>query len=168
MLAGIDLGGTQVRVALARSDGKLITSVKTKTPMLKTPQGLVDWAAAEIERLRGNQKVTSIAIGAPGPIDIKRGILVNPPNLPWKNVPLTAMLSRATGAKVHLTNAIDPEMFVMGGGVTRSWKLVAPTMVGTLRSSPFIKPARRPLVRRARLGDRAGQVGAVEWARINQ
>src|SRR4030081_151684 len=107
MLAGIDLGGTQVRVALARSDGKLITSVKTRTPLLKTPQGLVDWAAAEIERLRGNQKVTSIAIGAPGPIDIKRGILVNPPNLPWRNVPLAAMLTRATGAKVHLANDAD-------------------------------------------------------------
>src|SRR6266851_2271005 len=222
MLAGIDLGGTQVRVALARSDGNLVTSVKTKTPLLKTPQGLVDWAAAEIERLRGNQKVTSIAIGAPGPIDIKHGVLVNPPNLPWKNVPLAKMLNRATGAKVHLANdadmaglgefhrgagrgtrnmvyitwstgvgggliidgrlhrgghgtageighmIIDPEMFVLGGGVTRSWKLVAPTMLETLRSSPFIKPARRPKVRRARLGDRAGQVGAVEWARINQ
>jgi glucokinase len=290
MLAGIDLGGTQVRVALARSDGHLIASVKTKTPLLKNPQGMVDWAASEIDRLRGNQKVRSIAIGAPGPIDLKRGILVNPPNLPWKNVPLAHMLSRATGAKVHLandadmaalgefhrgagrgtrnmiyitwstgvgggliidgrlhrgahgtagevghiiidpngpldncgqrgclevfcgganlaretghpaaelfaaaargdahatmvversarymglalislTNAIDPEMFVMGGGVTRSWKLVAPTMLETLRSSPFIKPARRPRVRRARLGDRAGQVGAVEWARINQ
>ncbi len=290
MLAGIDLGGTQVRVAMARSDGNLIASVKTKTPPLKTPQGLVDWAAGEIERLRGNQKVTSIAIGAPGPIDLNRGILVNPPNLPWRNVPLAQMLSRATGAKVHLandadmaglgefsrgagrgtrnmiyitwstgvgggliidgrlhrgahgtageighmiidpngpvdscgqrgcleafigganlaketgqpaselfaaaargdhharmvversarymgiglislTNIIDPEMFVLGGGVTRSWKLVAPTMLATLRSSPFIKPARRPLVRRARLGDRAGQVGAVEWARINQ
>jgi glucokinase len=290
VLAGIDLGGTQVRVALARSDGNLITSVKTKTPLLKTPQGLVDWAASEIERLRGSQKVTSIAIGAPGPIDVKRGVLVNPPNLPWKNVPLAKMLNRATGAKVHLandadmaglgefhrgagrgtrnmvyitwstgvgggliidgrlhrgghgtageighmiidpngpldncgqygclevfcgganlaketghpaselfaaaargerharmvversarymglalislTNAIDPEMFVLGGGVTRSWKLVAPTMLETLRSSPFIKPARRPKVRRARLGDRAGQVGAVEWARLNQ
>jgi hypothetical protein len=56
----------------------------------------------------------------------------------------------------------------MGGGVTRSWRLVAPTMLETLRSSPFIKPARRPSLRRARLGDRAGQVGAVEWARINQ
>ena len=63
MLAGIDLGGTQVRVALARSDGKLITSVKTKTPLLKSPQGMVDWAASEIDRLRGNQKVRSIAIG---------------------------------------------------------------------------------------------------------
>ncbi len=102
MLAGIDLGGTQVRVALARSDGKLVASVRTKTPLLKTPQGLVDWAAAEIERLRGNQKVTCIAIGAPGPIDVKRGVLVNPPNLPWKNAPLAAMLSRATHAKVLL------------------------------------------------------------------
>ena len=290
MLAGIDLGGTQVRVALARSDGNLVASVKTKTPLLGSPQAMVDWAAAEIDKHRGREKVRSIAIGAPGPIDLKRGVLVNPPNLPWKNVPLAAMLSRATGAKVHLandadmaglgefhhgagrgtrnmvyitwstgvgggliidgklhrgghgtageighmiidpngpldncgqrgclealvgganlaretghtaaelfgaaargdkharmvveraarymgmalislTNVIDPEMFVIGGGVSRSWALVEPTMVETLRSSPFIKPARRPRVRRARLGDRAGQVGAVEWARINQ
>ena len=291
MLAGIDLGGTQVRVALARSDGNLIASVKTRTPLLKTPQAIVDWAAAEIERHRGREKVRSIAIGAPGPIDVKRGILVNPPNLPgWRNVPLAALLKKATGAEVHvandadmaglgefhrgagrgtrnmvyitwstgigggliidgklhrgahgtagevghmiidpngpldqcgqhgclevfcgganlaretghsaaelfaaaargdkqarmvveraarymgmalisLTNAVDPEMFVMGGGVTRSWGLVQPMMVETLRSSPFIRPSRRPRLRRARLGDRAGQVGAVEWARINQ
>lgn len=291
MLAGIDLGGTQVRVALARSDGRLVASAKTKTSLLGTPEAMVEWAAAEIDRLRGREKVRSIAIGAPGPIDIKRGILVNPPNLPgWRNIPLEALLSRATGAPVHLandadmaglgefhrgagrgtrnmvyitwstgvgggliidgrlhrgahgtageighmiidpdgpldrcgqrgcleafcgganlaretghpaaelfaaaargdrhaklvvegaarhmgyalislTNVVDPEMFVMGGGVTRSWALVQPTMMETLRSSPFIKPARRPSLRRARLGDRAGQVGAVEWARINQ
>jgi glucokinase len=290
MLAGIDLGGTQVRVALARSDGRLVASVKTKTPLLKTPHAMVEWAAAEIERHRGGEKVSTIAIGAPGPIDVTRGILVNPPNLPWRNVPLAALLKKATGAKVlvandadmaglgefhrgagrgtrnmiyitwstgvgggliidgklhrgahgtagevghmiidpngpldncgqhgclevfcgganlaretghpaaelfaaasrgdraagrvveraarymglaliSLTNAIDPEIFVMGGGVTHSWALVQPLMLETLRSSPFIKPARRPRLRRARLGDRAGQVGAVEWARINQ
>ena len=290
MLAGIDLGGTQVRVALARSDGQLLTSIKTKTHLLPTPQAMVDWAASEIDRRRGREKVRSITIAAPGPIDLKRGVLVNPPNLPWQNVPLEAMLSRATGASVHLandadmaglgehtrgagrgtknmvyltwstgvgggliidgklhrgahgtagevghmivdpngpldscgqrgcleafigganlaketghpaselfaaaargerharmvveraarymglalislTNILDPEMFVIGGGVSRSWALVQPTMLATLRSSPFIKPARRPRVRRARLGDRAGQVGAVEWARLNQ
>jgi glucokinase len=290
MLAGIDLGGTQVRVALARSDGRLVASIKTKTPLLPSPQAMVDWAAAEIDRHRGREKVRSITIAAPGPIDIKRGVLVNPPNLPWQNVPLAALMSRATGAKVHLandadmaglgefhhgagrgtknmvyitwstgvgggliidgklhrgghgtagevghiivdpngpldncgqrgcleafvsgralaqetgrpaselfaaakrgdrearmvvqraarymgmalislTNVLDPEMFVMGGGVSRSWALIQPTMLETLRSSPFIKPARRPRLRRARQGDRAGQVGAVEWARINQ
>jgi glucokinase len=267
-----------------------VASVKTKTPSLGTAQAMVDWAAAEIDRHRGREKVRSITIAAPGPIDLTRGVLVNPPNLPWKNVPLEAMLSRATGAKVQLandadmaglgeyhqgagrgtrnmvyitwstgvgggliidgklhrgahgtageighmiidpngpldscgqrgcleafiggrnlaretghsaaelfseaargnararrvvegaarymgmalislTNAIDPEMIVIGGGVSRSWALVAPTMLETLHSSPFIKPARRPRVRRARLGDRAGQVGAVEWARLNQ
>jgi len=290
MLAGIDLGGTQVRVALARSDGRLTDSIKTKTALLPTAQSMVDWAAGEIDRHRGREKVRSITIAAPGPIDMKRGVLVNPPNLPWQNVPLAAMMSRATGARVmlandadmaglgefhhgagrgtrnmvyvtwstgvgggliidgklhrgahgtageighmiidpngpldtcgqrgcleafvsgkalardtghpasevfaqaargdgsarmvieraarymgmaliNLTNALDPEMFVMGGGVTRSWALVQPTMIETLHSSPFIKPARRPQLRRARLGDRAGQVGAVEWARLNQ
>lgn len=291
MLAGIDLGGTQVRVALARSDGRLVKSFKTKTPLLKTPKRMVEWAAAEIDRNRGRERVTSITIAAPGPIDVVRGVLVNPPNLPgWHNVPLADMLYEATGAKVHvandadmaglgefhrgagrgtknmiyitwstgiggglivdgklhrgahgtagevghmiidpdgpldncgqrgcleamaggaslaretghpaselfkaaaagnpaaravveraarymgqalisLTNALDPELFVIGGGVTRSWGLVAPTMLATLRSSPFIKPARRPRLRRVRLGDRAGQVGAVEWARINR
>jgi len=279
-----------VRVALARSDGQLIASVKTKTHTLPTAEAMVAWAAAEIDRHRGREKVRSITIAAPGPIDLKRGMLVNPPNLPWQNVPLVALMSRATGAKVNLandadmaglgefhhgagrgsrnmvyitwstgvgggliidgklhrgahgtageighmiidpngpmdncgqrgcleafvsgtalaretgrsaadlfaaaargerharmvveraahhmgialislTNVIDPEIFVIGGGVSRSWALIQPTMLETLRSSPFIKPARRPRLRRARLGDRAGQVGAVEWARINQ
>src|SRR5438105_2581783 len=187
MLAGIDLGGTQVRVALARSDGRLVASIKTKTSLLGTPQGLVDWASSEIDRHRGREKVRSITIAAPGPIDVKRGVLVNPPNLPWQHVHLAAELfaeaargdrharmvveraARYMGiALISLTNVIDPEMFVIGGGVSRSWALVQPTMLETLRSSPFIKPARRPRLRRARLGDRAGQVGAVEWARINQ
>src|SRR5438270_570396 len=277
MLAGIDLGGTQVRVALARSAGRLVASIKTMTNLLPTPQAMVDWAAGEIDRHRGREKVRSITIAAPGPIDLKRGALVNPPNLPWQNVPLVAMMSRATGARVHLandadmaglgefhhgagrgtrnmiyitwstgvggglivdgklhrgahgtageightiidpdgpldncgqrgcleafvsgtalqretgrpaselfanaargdrharavvekaarymgtalislTNALDPEMFVIGGGVSRSWALIQPTMVATLRSSPFIKPARRP--RLARAGRSAGE-----------
>src|SRR2546428_2228610 len=107
MLAGIDLGGTQVRVALARSDGRLVASIKTKTSPRGTPQGLGDWASSEIDRHRGREKVRSITIAAPGPIDVKRGVLVNPPNLPWQNVPLAAMLGRATGAKVQLANDAD-------------------------------------------------------------
>src|SRR5258708_20630048 len=108
MLAGIDLGGTQVRVALARSDGRRIASFKTKTPLLPTPERMVEWAAEGIERHRGREKVTSITIAAPGPIDIKQGGLVNPPNLPgWRNVRLAALLGKATGARVHAANDAD-------------------------------------------------------------
>src|ERR1700730_16234902 len=108
MLAGIDLGGTQVRVALATSDGTLVKSVKTSTPELKTPQRMVEWAAEEIARYRGKEKVRSIAIGAPGPIDIRRGPPATPPNLPGgRNVPLARLLGRATGAAVHVANDAD-------------------------------------------------------------
>src|SRR5256885_3338507 len=114
MVAGIDLGGTQVRVALARSDGQLMSSFKTRTPLLGTPQRMVEWAATEIERNRGREKVRSITIAAPGPIDIERGVLVNPPNLPgWHNVPLADLLRRATGARVHVAN--DADMAGLGG-----------------------------------------------------
>jgi predicted NBD/HSP70 family sugar kinase len=54
-------------------------------------------------------------------------------------------------ALINLSNLLDPELIVIGGGVSRSWSLVHPTLIETLRSSPFIKPARRPRVRRARL-----------------
>src|SRR5207302_8141161 len=89
------------------SDGRLFASVKTRTPLLATAQAMVEWAAAEIDRHRGRDKVRSITIAAPGPIDVKRGVLVNPPNLPWQNVPLAAMMARATGAKVQLANDAD-------------------------------------------------------------
>src|SRR5258708_17417658 len=107
MLAGIDLGGVRVCVVLARSDGTLTASATTRTPLGGSPQAMVDWAAAEIDKHRGREKVRSITIAAPGPIDLKHGVLVNPPNLPWKNVPLVAMLSKATGAKVQLANDAD-------------------------------------------------------------
>ncbi|HLQ61632.1 MAG TPA: ROK family protein [Candidatus Acidoferrales bacterium] len=287
MLAGIDLGGTQVRVAMASSDGKIVAATRTRTAGLGTPDQLVDWMAAEIERLRRGHRLHAAAIGAPGPIDSARGLLVNPPNLPWRNLPLGKMLQSVIGAPVYLendahlaglgeyrhgagrgsrtlvyitwstgvgggiiadgklvtgahgsaaevghmivdpngpldgcgqrgcleafcggnmlarqtghdaaslfsaaargdpearmvvgraarymglalislTNLIDPEVIVIGGGVTHSWKLVQPAMLETLRSSPFITARRRPRLRRARLGDRAGQIGAVEWAR---
>jgi hypothetical protein len=49
--------------------------------------------------------------------------------------------------------------------VTRSWGQVAPVIEDVLQASPFITRARLP--RRGRLGDRAGLVGAVEWARAH-
>jgi glucokinase len=288
MIAGIDLGATQVRLALADSHGGIVSSVRARTPQLGTPRGLAEWVAGQVARRGGGDKLTHAAIGAPGPVDGKNGVLVNPPNLTgWKNVPLSALLADALGcpvdlendanvaalgefyqgagrgtrtmiyitwstgvggglildgelfsgahgsagelghmvldpegpldscgqrgcveafcggraladhagvsaaelfrsaaagnveaaavvrraatymgnALINLTNLFDPEVIVIGGGVTQSWRQVAPVMQQVLRGSPFIKPARRPRLRRGSLGDRAGLVGAVEWAR---
>src|SRR5947208_14324119 len=52
--------------------------------------------------------VASTTVASPGPIEVKHGVLVNPPHLPgWQNVPLAQMLHRATGANVLVANDAD-------------------------------------------------------------
>jgi glucokinase len=71
-------------------------------------------------------------------------------------------------ALMNLANLVDPELIVMGGGITSSWSLVRQTLYEPIRSSPFITPNRRPRLVKAGLGSAVGLVGAVEWARLNR
>lgn len=55
------------------------------------------------------EAMLGIGVASPGGIDVRRGVVVNPPWLPgWRDVPLVAQLERATGLPVVLdkdTNA---------------------------------------------------------------
>src|SRR5215472_8898005 len=105
MIAGIDLGATKVRVAVARSDGRIIATARNRTDALRTPRRVVVWASDQILRLSDGGPVDCVGIGAPGPTDPARGLLVNPPNLRgWKNVPLAALLEELIDCPVHLEN----------------------------------------------------------------
>src|SRR5437879_221800 len=105
MIAGIDLGGTQVRVAVARSDGRIIATSRNRTDSLRTPRRVVEWSAEQITRLADGEPVRCVGIGAPGPTDPRRGVLINPPNLAgWRNVPLAAMVREIVGCPAHLEN----------------------------------------------------------------
>jgi glucokinase len=81
MIAGIDIGGTQVRLALARTAGRIRSSVRTRTESLRAPRQLVEWVKAQAGRRGAGEPMKRAAIGAPGPIDLRRGLLVNAPNL---------------------------------------------------------------------------------------
>jgi len=105
MIAGIDLGGTQVRVAVARPDGRIVATTRNSTSFLRTPRRVVEWATEQITRLADGESVQGVGIGAPGPGDPARGVVVNPPNLPgWRNVPLAAMVREVLGCPAHLEN----------------------------------------------------------------
>src|SRR5262249_39340028 len=105
MIAGIDLGGTQVRVAVARSDGRIIATTRNWTEALRTPRRVVEWATDQTLRLSDGGPLDGVGVGAPGPTDPVRGVLVNPPNLAgWKNVPLAAMLRELIDCPVYLEN----------------------------------------------------------------
>jgi len=100
---GIDLGGTQLRVAVADDRGRLKTVVRHPTEAHRGRQHLIDRIVAAVgEALEADgtapRHVRALGIGLPGPVDPSAGLVISPANLPgFRNVPLNRILTRATG-----------------------------------------------------------------------
>src|SRR5437588_9096580 len=102
-IVGVDLGGTEVRIAFADKEGKISFVERTTTGTLGTPERLVAWIAGQTRRHGGG--VFSLAIGAPGLIDAERRTLLESPNLDgWRDLPLPAMVEEAVGCRTYLEN----------------------------------------------------------------
>lgn len=82
---GIDLGGTKiygVRVKNPGSDDpEVVSESKGKTPVQGGPLGVVDAIAKVVAEL-GGTPADVIGIGAPGVIDVDKGVVRAAPNLP--------------------------------------------------------------------------------------
>jgi glucokinase len=100
---GIDLGGTQLRVAVADARGRLRTVVRHPTEAARGRQHVINRiieAVAEALELDGTRprQVRALGIGLPGPVDPAAGLVISPANLPgFHNVALNRILTRATG-----------------------------------------------------------------------
>jgi glucokinase len=100
---GIDLGGTQLRVALADDRGRLRTVVRYPTEAARGRQHVINRIVATVEEALAEdgtspRRVRALGIGLPGPVDPVAGVVISPGNLPgFRNVPLNRILSRATG-----------------------------------------------------------------------
>src|SRR5712691_6190154 len=105
---GIDLGGTQLRVAVADERGRLKTVVRRPTEAPRGRQHVIDRIVAAVgEALQTDgtaaRHVRALGIGLPGPVDPSAGLVISPANLPgFRNVPLNRILTRATGIPSYL------------------------------------------------------------------
>ncbi len=106
----VDLGGTNIRVALVTSEGKLEYSQTYATMAKRGPRKIID-AIADIIRDTIDSKelitrgIMSIAIAAAGILDIKNGIVTSSPNLPgWENIHLKEILADKLGLQIYLIN----------------------------------------------------------------
>src|SRR5438105_3652078 len=100
---GVDLGGTQLRVAVADDRGNLRTVVRRATEAARgrdhVIKRIVDAVKEAVEE-DGTppRRVRALGIGLPGPVDPAAGLVISPGNLPgFRNVPLNRILTRATG-----------------------------------------------------------------------
>lgn len=113
---GFDLGGTKMLAAVYNPDYKLIGSRRRKTKGgTGASAGLdriietIDQALADA-KIRRNQ-IRSIGIGAPGMLDLNKGILVQAPNLGWHQVPLRKTLEKTFKVTVAVANDVDAGTF---------------------------------------------------------
>lgn len=82
---GVDLGGTNLRIAAYTRDAGLLDTVHLPTRLEAGRDAVVTDMCEAIETLQGRfshmRDLTGIGIGTPGPLELPAGILHNPPNL---------------------------------------------------------------------------------------
>jgi glucokinase len=112
-IVGVDIGGTNIVVGTVREDGAAIhgvSSVPTRPEegaqaVIGRIAGLVEESISETMREAGiaRDQVSGVGIGAPGPLDRARGIVLLTPNLGWTLLPLRDLV----GGAVHLPATLD-------------------------------------------------------------
>ncbi|MBS3917676.1 MAG: ROK family protein [Deltaproteobacteria bacterium] len=86
-LVGVDAGGTNIRMGIVTPDGRIFKKTQYPMDMSRGSLAMMDELASRIQGViqEGTPGVLSeirIGIGVAGPIDMRRDVLVAPPNLP--------------------------------------------------------------------------------------
>jgi glucokinase len=141
---GVDVGGTKVAAGLVDAIGEI--SEQTRTPMVATDgAGGLAAVTAAIDSVRAATKlkpelqglILGIGICAPGPLDPRTGVVINPPNLPgWRNFPLAALISKSYCLPVRVDNdgnaaALAEALWGAGRGYRNIFCATIGTGIGT-------------------------------------
>jgi glucokinase len=110
-IAGIDIGGTNLRCGAVDKDGSIFGSVSLRLNENFYETGKTerqtDFVIKNIKQfLEANKKyeIQKIGVGIAGQIDYKSGNVLFSPNLNWHNVPLKNKLEEETGLDVYVVN----------------------------------------------------------------
>lgn len=106
---GVDLGGTNLRIAAVDDTGKTLEKITTSTEVARGRDLVLDEMCGAIQqvvaRLRGAGELAGIGIGVPGIIEMRTGMLRESPNLPgWHNYPVRDEIERRLQTTVVLEN----------------------------------------------------------------
>ena len=117
---GIDIGGTNLVVGSVAEDGSRIVAVASEAThaeagakdVLERLVNLADRAIATTRKDVPGAEILGVGVGAPGPLDTKRGIVLLTPNLGWVNLPLRQIIHDRLGLPAALDN--DANCAVLG------------------------------------------------------
>jgi hypothetical protein len=83
----LDLGGTNARAAVVTPDGRVVVRRASATPMGDGLPVVLELCLSLLRDARdqhlaeGGPEPVAVGIAAPGPLDPRRGVLIDPPNM---------------------------------------------------------------------------------------
>jgi glucokinase len=106
---GVDLGGTNLRIAAVDTGGQILEKITTGTEVARGCHRVIDEMCAAISNLAkkhsADGKLLGIGVGVPGIIDLNTGMVRESPNLPgWQDYPVREEIERRLGTTVILEN----------------------------------------------------------------
>ena len=142
LIIGVDLGGTNIVVGTLPEDGStLYGRVSEPTPVADGPEAvvhrmvqLVQRSLDETRRALGGSRVevAGVGVGAPGPLDTAKGVVLLAPNLGWRDMPLRQRIAEATGLDATLDNDANCATFgEWWRGAARDGRIVVGLTIGT-------------------------------------
>lgn len=123
-VVGIDIGGTNLVAGAVREDGDEVLAVRSEPTrpeagaedVVRRIIAMARQAIAETRAARPDAAIVGVGVGAPGPLDRRRGIVLLTPNLGWVDLPLRQLVADGTGLPAALDN--DANCAVLG----ESWR----------------------------------------------
>jgi len=106
---GVDLGGTNLRIAAVNASGGVLEKVSTDAEVTRGRDYVLDEMCKNVSAMAGKfggaGRAVGIGIGVPGIIDRQTGMVHESPNLPgWRDYPVRDEIERRLRTNVILEN----------------------------------------------------------------
>lgn len=136
LYAGVDLGGTAIKAALATKDGSIVCQDTIATESHAGPPAVLARIADLVLRLseQAEGRPLALGMGVPGLVDVPNGVTKFLPNLPtqWRDVEVGRTLKSRLGCDVRVLN--DVRIATLGElvyGHGRQWPSLVFFALGT-------------------------------------
>lgn len=138
VVAGIDIGGTKIAIALENLSGEKIAAcrlpMKVEIDAFSTVEKILQTMAAMLEE--SCSELVAIGIGCPSPLDIENGLVLSPSNLrDWSNFPIVKLFRGRFKVPVILENdantaALGELVYGAGRGFENIFYVTVSTGIG--------------------------------------
>lgn len=136
LFAGIDIGGTSVKLAFLTRTGDIVKKWEIPTDRQDNGARIVEDIALSISKeLPSESFLLGAGVGAPGFIEMETGFIYHAVNIGWRDYPLKDELEQALGVVVRIDNdanlaALGEKWKGAGGGTNEQLFVTLGTGVG--------------------------------------